>query len=306
MGRALFAGPMIQLRTVPAFDALSSRQLAALAQDTEEVMVPRGELLLERGRPAEALVLIIDGRAEVVRAEGSDELSSGAVVGFLESLSRTPAPQTVMAYTDLVGLRLEAEALREACDAHFGILGSLLAHVAGLATGSPEVLAEAVGDEGRASGEALESPLSRVDRILALHRSPVFPSAGMDALAELAGHFTERRLEEGTGLWPSLEGPEGAFLIIEGRVSMESDHWKGSVVLGPGSVPGLVTALAEEPVGIRARALTAVRALYVSRETLLDVLEDHLDMAFAFLGRLATCVLEGGGTGATSEPEGSG
>jgi len=295
MGSALFAGPMIQLRTMPAFDALSSRQLAALAQDTEEVMVPRGELLLERGEAAEAMVLIVDGRAEVDGRGGVAPFTSGAVVGFLECLSRMPVSHSVRAQTDLVGLRLEAEALREACDAHFGILGSLLAHVAGLATGSPEALGQAVGLGGQGVGDTFDGPLRRVDRILALHRSPVFPSAGMDALAELAGHLTERRLDEGTRLWPPVEGPDGAFLVVEGRVSLESNDWPGSVVLGPGSAPGLVTALAEGPVGIRARALTPVRALYVSRETLLDVLEDHLDMAFAFLGRLAACVLDGDG-----------
>ena len=73
---------------------------------------------------------------------------------------------------------------------------------------------------------------------------------------------------------------------------MESDHWEGEIVLGPGGVPGLVTTLVEDSVEIRARAVTPVTVLYVSRESLMDILEDHADMAFAFLGRLAACVLD--------------
>jgi len=62
---ARFAGPLIQLRTVPAFETLTSRQLATLAQGAEETVVQRGTPLLERGYPAEAMYLVVDGRVLV-------------------------------------------------------------------------------------------------------------------------------------------------------------------------------------------------------------------------------------------------
>ena len=112
----------------------------------------------------------------------------------------------------------------------------------------------------------------------------------MDALSELAGHLSERHLEAGDRLWPPGAGAEGVFLIADGVVSIQSDAWDEPVLVGAGGVPGLVTSLIRDP-GVRARAESPVRALYVSGETLLDILEDHSDMAFAFLGRLARCVL---------------
>lgn len=291
-GIAVFAGPLIQLRMIPAFEPLSAGQLAALAAEAEEVALASGAPFFEVGQPVDAAYLLVEGSATAVGPDGaSAAVSPGEVVGFLETLARAPARTRVTADTDVLAIRLSLDAIRDACDQHFGVLSAVLSYVAGEAARERKAVWVAAG-AGAGEGEARQEPMDRVDRILTLHRSPVFPSGGMDALAELAGHLVERELAPGEKLWPPGDGPEGVFLIASGSVRLESDVWEGSVLLGAGGVPGLVTSLAERS-GIRAWADSAVTALYVSRETLLDILEDHSDMAFAFLGRLAGSVLEG-------------
>lgn len=291
---ALLARPLLQLRTVPAFEGLPARQLLALAQDAEEVLLHRGTPLYETGLPARSMFLLVDGRVRLLGPQGPKTLGAGDVVGFLESLAGEPVVASAVAESDVVALRLDVDAFRDACDTHFGILAAVLGRLALLAAQDRDALQAAVGGDGRDDSEAPDRPADRVDRILALHRSPVFPSAGMDALAELAGQLVEHRLEAGRRLWPPSGGPDGAFLVSSGIIRLESDHWEGRILLGPGGVPGLVTTLVHHGVGIRATTETPVRALYVAGENLLDILEDHGDMAFAFLRRLASCVLGSG------------
>ena len=288
--RPLFVGPLLHLRTLPALQGLAPSYLTALAQETEEVLLPRGMPLLTRGAVAQELHVIVDGSVTLRRGGGVRSAAPGDVVGFLELLSQSPADTDAIVDVDTVALKLDADGLREVCERHFAVLISLVSSIAGQIVSDPFAL-RAVVQGGPEGGPPAGAELDRVGRMVALHRSPAFPSASMDALAELAVSLREVRFDAGEPLWSVGEPADGFFLVCDGLVRYTNPEAGWSVDVGPGGVPGLPGTLARTRRVVAAAAVTDVVALRVDTEPFLDVLEDHFHMAFQFLGRLARCIL---------------
>lgn len=289
--RNLLVGPLLHLRTLHAFEGLSPRHLTALAQEVDEVYVERGTVLLSPSQPAQGLHVVVDGLVSLRREGIEAPAGPGASVGFLELLAQGPSGTDARTQVDTVALRLDGDGLREVCERHFAILDALLANVARRAAEIPSALHAVVAGDPGAWTTPLASPLDRVARLRALHRAPAFPSASMDALSEMASHMKEVRLEAGEALW-EVGTPADAFLVLcEGTVRYTSQRGDWSVDVGPGGVPGLPATLARGRRSMEARARTPVVALRMESEPFLDVLEDHFEMAFELLGRLARCVL---------------
>lgn len=144
---------------------------------------------------------------------------------------------------------------------------------------------------GAESQEPLGPGLDRVRRLLALHRSPVFPSASMDALAELADHMREVRLAPGEALWVMDEPATFFHVVCAGTVRYVGPGWGDAATIGPGGVPGMPETLSDTARGFEALATTDTAALVLGHEAFLDVLEDHFDMASGILARLAGVLL---------------
>ena len=286
-----FVGSLLHLRTLQAFQGLSSRHLATLAQEVEEVILERGLPLLAPDAPAQETFVIVDGRVSVGRGGTERALGPGDAVGFLELLGQGPSGSEARALEDTLALKLDGDGLREVCERQFSILDTLLINVAHQVIQSPDALRAAVQGDAAAWSHPLPGPLDRVGRLLALHRSPAFPSASMDALVELSGHLTEVHLEAGEPLWQLGDPARWFLLLCQGSVRYRNPNAGWTVDVGPGGVPGMPTTLARGSRTVEATATAPVVALRVETEPFLDVLEDHFEMAFSFLGRLARCVL---------------
>ena len=83
-----------------------------------------GAVIAAEGTPADALFVLVSGRARVVkRAETGDEmplnvLRAGDSFGEVELLEQVPRPTTVRASTDVIALRLDAAEFRALIDEH--------------------------------------------------------------------------------------------------------------------------------------------------------------------------------------------
>ncbi|HSG07199.1 MAG TPA: cyclic nucleotide-binding domain-containing protein [Longimicrobiales bacterium] len=289
--RPLFVGPLLHLRTLPALEGLAPAYLTALAQETEEVLLTRGMPLMTRGSLAQELHVIVDGTVTLQRGGNVSTAGPGDVVGFLELLSQEASETDAVVDVDTVALKLDADGLREACERHFAILMSLVSSISRQIVQDPVALRALVQGNGPEGGVPVRGELDRVGRMVALHRSPAFPSASMDALAELAGNLREVRFGVGDPLWRVGDPADGFYLLCDGLVRYTSPAAGWSVDVGPGGVPGLPATLANTRWTVAASAVTDVVALRVDTEPFLDVLEDHFHMAFQFLGRLARCLL---------------
>ena len=290
MSSPLYVGPFLHLRTLPAFEGLSNEQLRDLAYEAQEVLLPRGTPIVRRGEASSAMYLIVDGFVEV----GPDAVvGPGGVVGFLDVLAATRALAGAAADTDVVAFRIEMDALRDVCEQNFAVLSALLRHVADRTLDQRHALMRTI--VGRSTrGLPVDRPLDRVGRIVALYRSPTFPSHSMDALAELAGHLDEVRMERGEALWQPGEAADGFYLVCSGSIQLGGGPWRVGDHLGPGAVPGIVATLADRAYEYEAVASESSVLLHVRAEPFMDVLEDHFEMTIEMLGRMARNLLEAG------------
>ena len=87
-----------QLRDVPFFGSLSKRELAMVAQQTDELYVDPGKVLAREGDFGHEFFVIIDGTAEVLRGdEVIAELGPGEFFGEMALLDEERRMATVKA-----------------------------------------------------------------------------------------------------------------------------------------------------------------------------------------------------------------
>lgn len=301
--RPLFFGPLLYFRTVPALEKLSSTLLGAIAQHAEEAFFPSGSPLLRPENPLEAFFVIVEGTVSVTEPDGREEtLGPGQAVGFLHLLARSEEGLDARATWDTVTLRVDWDAHLDACERYFPILEAHMDYLArrcqmesarvrigAPSLGSPSETAERErhGAEGGRVQAALPPSLNLAQKLLALHRSRAFPSASMDALAELARHLEEVRYPAGTPCW-SHGDDSGAFLmVVTGELILEGPGGGWLEVFGPGEEAGRFEALAGLPREGSLRANVDTVALRLALDPLLDILEDHSTMAVEFTAGLA-------------------
>jgi CRP-like cAMP-binding protein len=91
-----------QLRDVPFFSKLSKRELATVAQQTDEVDVEPGRVLARQGDSGQEFFVIIDGTAEVLRDEAPiAELGPGEFFGEMALLDDDRRTATVKAISPM-------------------------------------------------------------------------------------------------------------------------------------------------------------------------------------------------------------
>jgi CRP/FNR family transcriptional regulator, cyclic AMP receptor protein len=91
-----------QLRDVPFFSRLSKRELATVAQKTDEVDVKEGDVVAREGEFGQEFFVIIDGTAEVLRDETPiAELGPGEFFGEMALLDEDRRTATVKAISPM-------------------------------------------------------------------------------------------------------------------------------------------------------------------------------------------------------------
>jgi CRP/FNR family cyclic AMP-dependent transcriptional regulator len=91
-----------RLKSVPFFSGMSKSELAAIAQQTDEVDVPAGEVLAREGDFGGEFFMIDSGTAEVTRGgEVLAELGAGDFFGEMALLEEDRRTATVTAKTPM-------------------------------------------------------------------------------------------------------------------------------------------------------------------------------------------------------------
>jgi CRP-like cAMP-binding protein len=102
-----------QLRDIPFFRRLSKRELAAIAQQTDEVDVDSGKELTREGEFGQEFFVIIDGTAEVLLGESPiAELGPGEFFGEMALLDEERRTATVRAISPMRVLVMTRQGFR--------------------------------------------------------------------------------------------------------------------------------------------------------------------------------------------------
>lgn len=84
------------IRRVPLFSRCSKKQLAALAVEADELILPEGKALSRQGEQGREFVVIVDGSADVTKdGRRINRLHSGDFLGEIALISGTPRTATV-------------------------------------------------------------------------------------------------------------------------------------------------------------------------------------------------------------------
>lgn len=110
------------LKAVDLFSEIPGRDLARIAQVTEELVIGRAESLMKEGELGDSLFILVEGEVEVRKGrQAIAQLGPGECVGEMALLDSEPRSATVRAAEDVRVLRLDRDAFDELMDGHVDI-----------------------------------------------------------------------------------------------------------------------------------------------------------------------------------------
>ena len=90
-----------RLRSVPLFASCSDKELAFIASHADEVDLPAGKVLTEKGQSGGDFFIILDGKAEVEAPQGKRTLGPGDFFGEIALIDNGPRTATVKTTTPM-------------------------------------------------------------------------------------------------------------------------------------------------------------------------------------------------------------
>ena len=289
---------ILRLRGVPVLRTMKPNELAPLAATIRAATFEKGDLLLREDEPPKAFHLIVTG-AVTMRRHGNKlrTITAPGGVGFLSLLARTSGGTEAVAESHTETFEVRADALYEMFEDHFPVL-----------LGTLRWVTERVIDENLVQEPPPYSPprdgfdqligdreLGIVERIFLLRRTLGFKHANVNSTARLARSLKEVRLPAGETIWRPGDVATGPLFLVKGKMR---SSWKSAQdgrpmvqIVGPGYIVGGAEAIANRP---RWNELvTAEPAVFLrgSRESMIDMLEDDLEMALQFLSMVSGLLL---------------
>jgi CRP-like cAMP-binding protein len=273
---------VLHLGTFTAFRGLSSGDLSVIAEHAKPRYFPRGSTLLRPGFPVQRLYFIVRGQVDILR-DGVPHRIMGAqdVVGGLAALTGDREGQHVVARSDAVTLELERDDMEDVFEDNFRIFVGVLRAIARAELALRRGLGEDAGYETPRSAEPSRQVgrLDLVERIFFLRQIMSYAKTRIEALADLAQEARELDLPTGRLLWQPGDVADHSVMLIGGLVACQSGDERQRFRFGPGAIVGGLESVASEPRWYSAIAETRIRALSIDAQSLLDVVEDNMEIA---------------------------
>ena len=92
---------VVRLRSVPLFGGCSDKELSFIASRADEVDLPQGKVLTEKGKSGGDFFIILEGKAEVEAAGGKRTLGPGDFFGEIALIDNGPRTATVKTATPM-------------------------------------------------------------------------------------------------------------------------------------------------------------------------------------------------------------
>lgn len=300
-------GPLeraLHLRSLPIFRHLGAGELAACAQLTQERYIRRGEVLYEEHQAIRALYLLVDGRVHLQRQGRSiSELGASDDVGLVEFLAGVPHSLRAVADTNALALVIDGAALMDLVEEHFPLflqmrhaLGGEVAQQQRLLRSyhtltDTQVPAASQPAAGSSARPAPQPTRDFAEMLLALQHTAVFRDVGVALLAALISADEEMHVAAGTALWQRGEDASYLALVTDGRVACAPEDERDSFQANSGTLLGVDAVFGDTPYAYSATAATPVSLCRIETQMLLDLAEDHFDLAARILAQCASELL---------------
>jgi CRP-like cAMP-binding protein len=263
----------------------TTQALAALAQHITAVRIPKGTQLAREGSLLGIVYLIIEGKIVASRnGHAWGEFAAPGSIGFLPALAGGMQGIDCVAVETTIALALRSEDMLEVLEDHFDLLLGALRGFARSAIELRRQLPEHAGfsNEVREMTQCPARPLDLVERILYLRQTFALQRSFVVEIAEIARAAQEARYAAGTKLWSVGDEAKHAVILLCGVV--ECANPEGAVFrFGPGDIVGNLDAMAGMPRWFDAVTTEQVVALVLPSEVMVDVIEDHPELAFDLL-----------------------
>jgi len=280
----------MELRAFSAFAALAPAQLAVLAELAEERFFPAGARLQEEGAPVREIHYLIEGEVEIRRGgRAVGQIGPRGVINGLAALAGVRRSHEVVALAETTTLSFTHEDQIDVFEDNFEILVGVLRDVAGALLD-----ARAAGPSGELEPPPAAPPippapdlaLTLVDKISALLGAAPYDEAPLEALAELAREAPEVRHAAGEQLWAAGDESGWSLAIVSGCAAEAAGGAQQHRFIA-GSMAGALDSMAGRARGFDTVAETDIIGLRIESGALLDLLEDHTDMALLLLHSMA-------------------
>lgn len=292
LDRALF------LKAQPYFEGLPPNLLALLASLGEEEFFPAGARIRRAGDPIDRVLFFGAGRLAVDHVfsdrPASVEIEAPGAIGLADHLAGTTVPPAARAVVDTFCISLTTDDLDQILEDHFALVHTIARASCDSAVATRKAQAAARTDEpGFDAEDALETPatLDLVQRLARARRAPFLKGTNLTLLAELIRLDEPERIAPGEAVWREGDPIDRMCLILDGRFRSEGRF--GTARAAAGAMLGAWEIAATGPRFEGWVAELPSRILVIERELFIDLLEDHFELAQAYLRRVSEQVALG-------------
>jgi len=282
---------MLVLRTMPQFAALDEEDLMLLAERAHLVHAPAGSVLFREGAALDRVFLLAEGSVRVTRGSRQVLLDEGGEIGLLPLFAGRELAPAALVVRDATLLELPAEVVLSSFYDSVSIARNTIRLAAQALLERRDHLPPRTDDSEVVVGTWHDRTPTLVEKMLLMRRSAVWARANLDAIAEVARHIEELRLDPGTQLWDIGEHATHSLRIEYGIIACTNARGE-TVRVGGGHMVGGLDALAS--VGHSYRAVTETKAILfrISAATQIAVLEVHPQIAARLRSELSRALLE--------------
>lgn len=269
---------MLQLRAMPGFAMLDLDTLELLAESSRLRRFRRGDVLLTSGAPVDRVYLTSEGGIEARRGSLRIDTQAFGGIGFLSLLAGDSAGVDAVATSDVRVLEVPAETALRVMTESFVITRLAIRSLARQLLGTWGALppSEARADDVDI-GTKRDRPLTLVERLLMLRRTPLGRYANMDASSEMARAMIEAHVAPGETLWTIGDASTFWVGVEYGRVRCEADGGDIGFV-GARNVLGVLESWGDAPRSYTAVAETELVVHRVEVASMLAIAETHAAM----------------------------
>ena len=226
-----------RMRGLKLFASVGVDELFRIAGAGHQVRQETGTTLMREGAVPDSLHLLLDGRVTATgRRAGSREIAPPAALGFEEALDGCLMAETIKTAEPSVTLALSSEQMRTLLADNSDLVQGLFRTLAERREARPGFIK---GTVGRELEQLSSETLTRIQKVIALQKIPLFAKVSGAEILYLASIATQIPLEDGAVLADET-GPFGLGIVLSGGVALKK----------PDSPEPVATARSGDSIGI--------------------------------------------------------